>query len=72
MELKDKLLVIAKSNVNVPGIVDQILDEVLEEAIKEAVKKTETVIDDLVAAALYQPLEDVIKAKVRKAWNSLA
>ena len=71
MDLGQKLLDIAKKNIDVPGIVDAIMTEVLKEALAEAVKKSETPIDDAVVALLYPPLETLVKQKVREAWSSV-
>ena len=62
---KKKLIELVLGNVeikvNLKGLFDGLIDEVAEPALKEAVAKSETKIDDLVVATLYQPLEDLLK-----------
>lgn len=70
-DLGPKILELVKNHIDVPGLVDGILDGIVEEALKEAVAKSETMIDDVLVAAVYPALETVLKAKVREAWQKI-
>lgn len=72
---KKKLATILTSNVeikiNLKGIFDGLIDEIAEPALKEAVEKSETKMDDLVVATLYQPLEDLLKKYAHEGIDEL-
>lgn len=57
--------------INLKGIFDGLIDQVAEPALKEAVEKSETKLDDLVVATLYQPLEDLIKKYAHEGIDQL-
>ncbi len=70
-ELKDQILAIVKKNINVPGVINDSIDGIGEPLLRAAVAKSETKIDDILLAALYQPLEDEIKARLKALWEGL-
>lgn len=71
VDLKGDLLKIVHGNVNVPGLFNGLVDGVAEPALRAAIAKSESKIDDILVAALYQPLEDEIKKLVKEKWDSL-
>ena len=57
--------------INFKGIFDGLIDQVAEPALKEAVEKSDTKLDDLVIATLYQPLEELIKKHAHEGIDEL-
>lgn len=64
---------ILKKNVNLVGLIHDSIDGIGEPALREAVAKSGTKVDDIVLAALYQPLEDELKKLIAEhlEWEKL-
>jgi len=66
---KEKIKEILEKNINLSGLINDAIDGIAEPALREAVKKSSNKIDDIVLAALYQPLEDELKKLVADNLN---
>ncbi len=66
--MKQKMLEIVESRVDMPGVVADLLDEILEPALDDLVKDTDTPLDDVAKNALYPALAPVLKEKAKEYW----
>ena len=69
--MKEKLIAVLLENINLEGIAFALIDDVLETALDELVASTETTFDDMAKAALWAPLEGMIKAAIVKKISDL-
>lgn len=61
VDLKSQIKEVLKKNLNLAGLISDSIDGIAEPALRAAIAATDTKVDDIVLAALYQPLEDELK-----------
>lgn len=61
---KKELKKILKANINLAGLISDSIDGIVEPALKKVVADSPNKIDDIIMAALYQPLENELKKQI--------
>jgi len=60
---------LAYKHINVPGIVEDALKESLKPALLKLVQSTDNPFDDVLMAALYEPMQLAINSQVKESWD---
>ena len=70
--MKEVVLKAVQARLDVPGLVEDVLRDAVSPALDEFVASTSTPIDDIIKAALYDQIESLINAQVKKLWADIA
>ena len=71
MDVLPKVKESVKARLDMPGFMDDMIDDVLDKVLDEVVKDTSNPFDDMLKAALYPTVAQLLKKYSREYWEKL-